>query len=281
MILSVRWPAFLVSLVSLFVGIVASADAKEADFGAPQTLTTTENISFSILGTKPAKPAPTLFVFALDAQRTLNSETYRQAANYLAKQGYLCVSLDLPCHGSQRRPGEAPEIKGWRQRIDAGENVMDEFTARASKVLDYLIEEQYADPTRIAACGTSRGGFSACHFAIADPRIKCVATYILVADLRSITEFRGAETSPVLEALSLTRGADKLANRGVWVSIGDRDHRVNTDRTIDFARALSASPANDQSRNIELHVSSTKGHVTPPEAAEQSAAWIDKTLHQQ
>ncbi|BBO35634.1 alpha/beta hydrolase family protein [Lacipirellula parvula] len=253
------------------------ANADDAAFGPVQTLTTADNVSFSILGKKPKKPAPTLFVFALDAQRTLNSGGYRQAANFLAQQGYVCVSLDLPCHGKQRRPGEAAEIKGWRQRADAGENFMDEFTAQASRVLDYLIEEQYADPARVAACGTSRGGFSACHFAIADPRVKCVATYIPVADLRSLREFQGANNAPLLASLSLIECADKLANRGVWISIGDRDERVSTDRAIELARALSAA-ANGPSRNIELHVSSTEGHSTPPDAPRASAVWIDGIL---
>lgn len=262
----------------LIVADACPATADDSAFGEMRTLTTADNVSFSILGGKPAKPAPTLFVFALDAERTLNSNTYRQAANYLAQQGYVCVSLDLPCHGKQRRPGEPAEIEGWRQRVDAGENIMEEFTTRASHVLDYLVEEQYSDPERVAACGTSRGGFSACHFAIADPRIKCVATYIPVADLRYIREFKGAESSPVLASLSLKQCADKLANRAVWISIGDRDERVNTDNAIEFARALSKSAANNKSRNIELHVSSIEGHTTPPDAARGSAVWIDSVL---
>ena len=265
-------------LMVFLAGNVHPAFAEKEKFGPHQMLATGENINFAILGPKPAKPAPTLFIFALDADRTLNSETYRQAGNFLAQRGYLCVSIDLPCHGSQRRKGEAAEIKGWRQRIDAGENVMEEFTQRATKVLDYLIEEQYADPDKVAACGTSRGGFSACHFAMADPRIKCVAAYIPVADLRSISEFNGAETSLLLENISLIRNADKLAGRGVWISIGDRDLRVDTDRAVEFSRALSKSAANDPSRNIELRVSSIEGHNTPPDAARESAYWIDRTL---
>lgn len=275
MLRSIRWPA---SCLLLIATCVCPAVADDSAFGAVQTLETADNVRFSILGSKPARPAPTLFVFALDAERTLSSDTYRQAANFLAQQGYLCVSIDLPCHGQQRRPGEAAEIKGWRQRVDAGENVMEEFTTRASHVLDYLVEKQYADPERVAACGTSRGGFSACHLAIADPRIKCVATYIPVADLRYLREFKGAESSPVLAALSLTQCADKLADRGVWISIGDRDERVNTDNAIEFARALSTSAANNKSRNIELHVSSIEGHATPPDAARASAVWIDSVL---
>ena len=253
--------------------------AQGAEDVTPLVLKTSDGIAFSILGAKPRAPAPTLFVFALDADRTLRSAGYRQAANFLVDRGYLCVSIDLPCHGAQRREGEPTEIKGWRRRFDDGENVMDEFTQRATKVLDYLVDERYSDPARVAACGTSRGGFSACHFAMADPRVKCVAAYIPVADLTAIAEFKGAESSPLVKSTSLIRNARKLADRGVWISIGDQDLRVNTDNAIAFARALSASAAsNNRPRNIELHVSSIDGHATPPNAPEQSAAWIDKTL---
>ncbi|WP_428306538.1 alpha/beta hydrolase family protein [Lacipirellula sp.] len=274
MLRSVTWPAICALLI---LAGAQSANADDVASGKVQTLTTADGVNFSILGKKPAKPAPTLFIFALDAQHTLGSDVYRQAANFLAKQGYVCVSLDLPCHGEQRRPGEAAEIKGWRQRVDGGENFMDEFTTRASRVLDYLIKEQYTDPARVAACGTSRGGFSACHFAIADPRVKCVAAYIPVADLRSLREFEGAQDSPLLDSLSLIRCADKLADRGVWISIGDRDERVSTDRAIELARALSAA-AKGPSRNIQLHVSSVDGHAIPPDAARTSAAWINDAL---
>lgn len=249
-----------------------------ADEVRPQTLTTPEGVAFAILGEKPAKPAPTLFVFALDAERTLSSAGYRQAANHLMKRGYLCVSVDLPCHGAQRRQGEPAELQGWRHRIDQGENVMDEFTLRAGQVLDYLVSENYADPNRVAACGTSRGGFSACHFAIADPRVKCVAAYIPVADLADLREFKGAESTPLVRSLSLVEKASDLSGRGVWIAIGDRDERVNTDRSIEFARALSKSALTDSPRNIELHVFSVDGHTTPPHAPQLSARWIDEAL---
>lgn len=259
-------------------GAIVPKSAQGADEVRSQTLVTAEGVAFSILGEKPSKPAPTLFVFALDAERTLNTAGYRQAANHLSKQGYLCVSVDLPCHGAQRRQGEPAELQGWRHRIDQGENVMEEFTQRASQVLDHLVREEYTDPNRVAACGTSRGGFSACHFAIADPRVKCVAAYIPVVDLADLREFKGPESAPQVESLSLIGRASALRGRGVWIAIGDRDERVNTDRSIEFARALSKSVVDGGSRNLELHVFSVDGHRTPLETPQLSAQWIDKEL---
>jgi dienelactone hydrolase len=250
-----------------------------AEIGKAKPLKTTDGVEFAIVGEKPGEPAPTLFIFALDTAGTLNREIYRQAGNLLADKGWLCVSLDLPCHATQRRKGEATELKGWRQRIDAGENIMEEFTGRAKKVLDYLVTEKYTDPNRVAACGTSRGGFSACHFAIAEPRVKCVAAYAPVADLAALREFRGAENSPLVKSLALANHVGKLAGRGVWIVIGDNDQRVGTDNVIEFARKLSAAAvAKKVPRHIELYVASVEGHSTPPDTAEKSAAWIEKML---
>jgi dienelactone hydrolase len=266
-----------VSCVCLwFVAYQAAA----AEIGKAKPLKTTDGVEFAVIGEKTDKPAPTLFIFALDTAGTLNDPTYRQAGNLLAKKGWLCVSLDLPCHATQHRDGEASQLKGWRQRIDAGEDLMEEFTGRAKKVLDHLIAEKYTDPNRVAACGTSRGGFSACHFAIAEPRVKCVAAYAPVADLGALREFRGAETSPLVKSLALANHVDQLAGRGVWIVIGDNDQRVDTDNVIEFARKLSAASVATKKlpRNIELYVTSVEGHSTPPDTAEKSAAWIEKIL---
>jgi dienelactone hydrolase len=266
------------ALLCLYCCIGAN-QAAAAEIAKARPLKTKDGVAFAILGDKAALPAPTLFIFALDTDRTLNSATYRQAGTLLAAKGWLCVSLDLPCHASQRRAGEAAEIKGWRQRIDAGENIMEDFTGRAKKVLDFLIAEKYTDPNRVAACGTSRGGFSACHFAIADPRVKCVAAYAPVADLASLREFRGAETLPLVKSLALTSHVDQLAGRGVWVVIGDNDQRVDTDNVIAFTRKLSAaSVAKKLPRHVELYVAAVEGHSTPPDTAEKSAAWFEKML---
>lgn len=251
-----------------------------AEIGKAKPLKTTGGVEFAIIGDKPAEPAPTLFIFALDTAGTLDRAIYRQAGTLLAEKGWLCVSLDLPCHASQHREGEAAELKGWRQRIDAGENIMEEFTGRAKKVLDFLIAEKYTDPTRVAACGTSRGGFSACHFAIADPRVKCVAAYAPVADLTMLREFSGTKNPSLVQTLALASHVDQLADRCVWIVIGDNDQRVSTDNVIEFARKLSAASVQKKlpRRHVELYVASVEGHSTPPDTAEKSAAWIEKML---
>jgi dienelactone hydrolase len=123
-------------------------------------------------------------------------------------------------------------------------------------VLDHLIAAGVADPERVAACGTSRGGFAALHFAAADPRVKCVAAFAPATDLGALSEFRGAGDHPLAARLALQRRDDDLAGRAVWLVIGDRDERVGTDHVV----------------------SEPRGHATPAGAAEQGAKWIEQQV---
>jgi dienelactone hydrolase len=245
-----------------------------------QTLSTRSGVPFGIWPVKPKSPAPTLFIFAATMEETLDDPYFRQSGNVLGHRGYLCVSLDLPCHGPQRRPGEPDGLTGWRERCDRGEDFMEEFTARARAVLDYLVEEGLTDPKRVAACGTSRGGFAALHFAASEPRVKCVAAFAPVVDLGALTEFKGAEARPLVRRLDLTSRADDLAGRALWLIVGDRDERVGTDHVVAFARRVTTrSLAKRRPALVDLHVmSEPRGHTTPVGAPEDAAGWIDRQI---
>lgn len=265
----------LVLIVGCSLGNVAAA----ADAPVPQAMTTDDGVKFGIWPAVPTEPAPTLFILSGSWQDALGSATYRKAGTQLAERGYLCVSVDLPCHGEDAQPKESG-LTGWRVRCDRNEDVMADLTGRVTQVLDHLIARKLTDPARVAVCGTSRGGFAAIHCAIADPRLKCVAAYAPVTDLAALSEFRGGEDLPIVKRLALVKHADVLAERPVWIIIGDRDVRVSTDRAIALARKISAvAVAQNVTPRVDLHVLSSPGHTTPPGAAEQSAAWIDAILH--
>jgi dienelactone hydrolase len=271
-----KYYAWVLAL-SLACGFARAAPSAEAPALLP--MTTADGVSFGIWPAKPTKPAPTLVILSGSWQDALGSETYRKAGTHLAEDGYLCVSVDLPCHGADVKPKESG-LTGWRVRCDRGEDIMADLTGRLTKVLDYLIAEQLADPERIAVVGTSRGGFAAMHFAAADPRIRCVAGYAPVTDLAKLSEFKGAEQSPLVGKLALANYADALAAKGVWIIIGDRDLRVDTDSAIALARKISAAAvAKGLTPRVDLHVLSSPGHTSPPGAAETSAVWIDAQLN--
>jgi dienelactone hydrolase len=126
---------------------------------------------FGILGTKPPAPAPVLFLFAADVERTLTDSAYNRVATLLAERGFVCVSLDAPCHGKDNKENAANPLATWRTRIEKGDDLVGGFNAKCTQVLDYLVAEHYADPARVAAAGISRGGFLAVHWAAAEPRV--------------------------------------------------------------------------------------------------------------
>lgn len=238
-------------------------------------LETGTGIEFGLWGPDPVDPRPTLFILAGSIEETLGDPYFRQSGNLLAAQGYLCVSIDIPGHGKNR--GEDPDgLEGWRSRVDRGEDFVAETNRRLSAVLDTLIAEGLSDPARVAACGTSRGGFLALHFAAADTRVKCVATFAPVTDLTALREFAGTENHDRVASLSASRRADDLVDCPTWIIIGDRDERVGTDNAIALARGITASAlARGLNPAVELHVvPEPKGHTTPDGAAAQAAAWI-------
>lgn len=262
--------------------ICRSADAPSPAAAAepkPIVLETPDGVRFGIWPTRPQAPAPVLFILSGPIEDALGTETFRKAGNLLGPKGYLCVSVDLPCHGADATPDEN-SLKGWRVRSERGEDVVADLTGRLRKVLDYLIAEKLADPEYIAACGTSRGGFMALHFAASDPRVRCVAAYAPVADLAALTEFKGAEENPLVKKIALVNQADALAGRAVWIVIGNHDLRVDTDRTIALARSINKSAqAQKLPSRVDLLVLQAEGHRCPDGAVETSAAWIEQNIN--
>ena len=272
----------------VLVAISFQTPAWAGEVGAPavepsrtvQVLRTESGARFGIWGEPSKLPAPTLFVLASTIEETLGQAYYRQSGNLLAERGYLCVSVDLPCHGPQRRPDEPQGLDGWRARIEHNEDFVAETNARLGQVLDHLIAAGYTDAAKVAACGTSRGGFLALHFAACDARVKCVAAFAPVTDLGVLREFQGAAQHPLVRSLALAQQADKLAGRAVWVAIGDQDERVGTDHAIALARRVTAaSLEKGVPSRVELHVlPEPRGHTTPSGAPEQAAAWISRQM---
>jgi dienelactone hydrolase len=238
-------------------------------------LRTADGIEFGLLGDKPAAPAATLFVIALDLDRTLRDPSFNRVGHILRQQGFLCVALDAPCHGKDTRHPDGNALAEWRQRLERGDDIVAAFTPRCVKVLDHLVAEGYTDPGRVAVAGTSRGGFLAIHLAAAEPRVRCVAAFAPVTELLALSEFAGMKDDARAKALDVANFADKLAGRPIWICIGNSDQRVGTDRAIAFSRkVVEASIARGKPAAIETHVTTSAGHSVHPTAHAEAAAWI-------
>jgi len=271
----------IVACALVSVHIEAQESTRPALNGEVITVNTPDGVEYGLWGTQVTYPAPTLFIFASDIQGTLDNPYFRQCGDALAAQGYLCVSLDLPGHGADQREGEPGALGTWRTRSDEGEDFIAPFTARVRAVLDHLIATGASDPARIAACGTSRGGFMALQVAASDPRIRATAAFAPVTNLMALREFGGAKNTEHVATLSLLAHADKFAGRAVWVIIGDRDDRVSTDDCIAFARrATAVSLEKTETADVTLLViPEPKGHTTPQGAPELAAVWIAEKLN--
>lgn len=279
------WFRSLTGVIALFAMLpgrpMTAADAVSKDSVVDykvRQLSTPDGTRYFVLDNRPSKPAPTLIILAWDANATLSHPDFVQCGRILAREGYLCVSIDLPGHGAEQRQGETEGLAGWRARMDAGEDPIADMAVRAKKVLNYLVADGQADQKNIAVCGTSRGGYAALRFVAVEPRAKCVAVFAPVTDLGVLEEFRGADKK-ILDAQSLDQHVPQLATRPVWMIVGDHDARIDSDKTIDLARKLSASAISQGAEpRIELHVCPAPGHVTPAGAAEESAKWIAKVF---
>ena len=109
------------------------APAAEPDAPLPrfEILKTPAGERFGLIGKKAGSPSPTLFIFATTVEQTLGSADFLKCGRELAERGCLCVSVDLPCHGPQRRENEPDGIAGWRTRLRHA-NPMAFIVARAS-----------------------------------------------------------------------------------------------------------------------------------------------------
>ena len=252
--------------------IIGSVNAAE---NSVQITTTPKGVEYGLWGQSKG-PAPVLFVLAGTIESTLTKPYFRQCGNQLSEHGFICVSVDLPCHGKEIVDGIRSGLIGWSELAQRGENFVADSNRRLSNVLDHLIEAGIADPNRIAACGTSRGGFLAIHFMAADPRVKCAAGFAPVTDLKALGEFTQLQNDQFVESLSLSNHADQLAGRPVWIVIGDQDERVSTQKAIELGRNISKS-SNKQElvSQVALHVlAEPKGHTTPAGSQELATNWF-------
>jgi dienelactone hydrolase len=241
-------------------------------------LRTRSGTAYAVLPFHAAPPAPTLLLLAMAGADTLTTEPYCRVGRLLHAQGWNVASLDLPCHGADRRPDERgvpTELADWATRITAGEDIVATFRAQVNDVIDHLVASGAADPSRIAAVGTSRGGFMAFQAGAGDPRIRAIAAFGPVTDLLALREFAGLEANPLVRRLALADAAAALADRAVWITIGHADSRVGTDKAVAFAETLrNAAAARNLPPRITLRIMPVPGHTTAPGMHEEAAVWL-------
>lgn len=245
----------------------------------PTLVTTDSGIAYAMFPPQDGGPAPTLLVFALAGKETLATEPYCRTGRLLHTQGWNVVSLDVPGHGADQRAGEPGGLGGWAARVTAGEDFVAAFQERVNDVVEHLVAMGVADPARVAAAGTSRGGFMAFHAAAGNAKVRAVAAFAPVTDLLALSEFSAQEQNPLVRRLALANHTEMLADRATWITIGNADNRVATNKAVALARALAAaSQTHSLACDITLRVVPTPGHSSLPEWHDEAAAWFLRTV---
>ncbi|HEY8666506.1 MAG TPA: prolyl oligopeptidase family serine peptidase [Tepidisphaeraceae bacterium] len=244
--------------------------------------TTASGTGFAMLPAQGGGPAPTLLLLAASSADTLSTDSFFRVGRLLYARGWNVVSQDLPCHGADRRAGEPAELEGWAARCAAGEDIVAAFRRRVNDVVEHLMAAGVADPARLAAAGISRGGFMAFQAAAGNLRIRAVAGFAPVTDLLALREFAGQEANPLVRRLALLNTVAALAGppgRAAWITIGDADERVGTDKAVAFAHALMAAGHEAGLANaVTLRVLPTPGHTSFPDWHDQAADWLGNQI---
>ena len=271
----------LLAATSLLWCFPAYAVAQDADKPTMRVRSTPTGVRFGLFGEKPKSPAPTLFVFAAAIADMDRQRLYSGAGEHLARHGWLYVTLDPPCHGHSQRVGEPANLVGWAHRVARGQDLIGPFVKRCQEVLNFLVAEGYSDATRIAACGTSRGGFCALHFAAAEPRVRAIAAISPVTNLLALREFKGVERR-LVQDLNVANLAEKLGTRPLWLSIGDKDQRVSTSDCTNAARQFKDTArrrqAGSKAAPVDLVIAPVDGHRAIPNAYRLAAQFIQQHL---
>ena len=106
--------------------------------------------------------------------------------------------------------------------------------------------------------------------------MKCVAGFAPVTDLSVLREFKSTSECQLVKELNLINRAKDLADRKVWIVIGDQDKRVGTDHAVRLAREISRESRKLKlPSRVTLHVlPEPRGHTIPDEADRMAADWI-------
>jgi dienelactone hydrolase len=223
------------------------------------------------------RPQPTLFVFAGTRADTLNpSQMYNDVGRILVDKKWLVVTLDLPCHGSDRREGEPDSLDGWRHRHNNGEDFIGAFNVKCSAVLDWLLANRYTKPAQVYVAGTSRGGFLAMHWACHDKRVKGVAAFAPVTTTLALSEYANSTFPlPVIPSMSLTNYAQKLSGVPVKMWFGPADERVGTQNALALVGAVQAQYLY---ADFDCRIQPAINHTVPHNAHEEAAEWFLKRI---
>ncbi len=226
-------------------------------------------------------PLPSFFYFALSGPDSLCLDPFNQPVQFLHGKMIRVFSMTLPGHENALPPAQALSL--WAEDISKGLDPIGDFLDKAALAIDFAIREKFADPSKMAVGGLSRGGFIAAHVAARDPRFRFLLGFAPLTKLHKAKEFAQMQDHPLVRSLALETLAEFLCDRHVRLYIGNYDTRVGTRSCFDFSMSLAekAHEKKIRSPQVELIISPSvgqMGHGTPPSIFQQGADWIANCL---
>lgn len=201
-----------------------------------------------------------LLTFSSTHQSAFYEEPQEIPARLFAAAGHAVASFDLPHHGEQvNRFGQG--IDGFCAAFCAGADPFVQFIEQGKAVIDACLAQGIGQGG-VVACGVSRAAYCALRLAAAERRIRAVAGLAPVMDWRRLREFAAVRDQPNVAALALDHWAEELADRPLYLAIGNHDTRVGSDACARFVlRLLEARQTqNDPSPALQFYLVDSPGH---------------------
>ncbi|OQB75066.1 MAG: Prolyl oligopeptidase family protein [candidate division TA06 bacterium ADurb.Bin131] len=181
-----------------------------------------------------------LITIGADCNSALNLPNHNIIPDLFLSAGHRVASFDLPGHGTLIDEfGEG--MNNWVNAINAGINVFDEIKKIGIQVIDTIIKEKLAWQNMVMISGTSRGGFAALHIMASDKRVQAAAVNAPVTNIGIVSEFTQISQHPLIKAANTENLISCLANRFIFIAIGETDPRVDAKSCFEFYAKLDAA----------------------------------------
>ena len=190
-------------------------------------------------------------------------------ASVFAENGYVTLTIDLPCFGTRQQMTESALTKAllWH-----GHSLAGQMLGELHSALDYLAARPDVDAAHIGAFGISMGATFSYWLAAVDPRLKALAHLCCYADFDTMIETGAHEghgiylTVPgLLDLAGNGEIAGLSAPRPQFIGLGAKDPLTPPEAV---ARALvdtrAAYTAAGAEQNLEIMIEPDSGHEETP-----------------
>jgi dienelactone hydrolase len=195
-------------------------------------------------------------------------------ANAFVRAGHYVASFDLPHHG-ERAGADGDGITAMRDAFFDGRDPFRQFVADGRAVIDDCEGQGVGIEGRVVASGVSRSGYCVLRLVAEEARIAGTAAMAPVTDWRVLREFEAVADRSAVAELALHGRAEALADRPLFIAIGDDDQRVSTDVCIGLADRINGVRTEEcREPSVELQVVESEGHTLPAESYRAGARFL-------